>query len=166
MHIQQFIKPTHSTESDRGLFVFSGEDELPLSFNISFMMNARPSLMMQAATSTVVDAFFSKPFVNSFFTGQALRGTVGVGTKWLFPQPKDIEGEMTIWNGEIMEHEWFDAGLNQEQRVSSTSEFPGTNMPLTPDNLTCRQSAVSSIARHQSPVPYLINGPAGTGKTR
>lgn len=73
--------------------------------------------MMQAATSTVVDAFFSKPFVNSFFTGQALRDTAGVGTKWLFPQPKDVEGEFTMWKGDIMENEWIDGGLNQEQRV-------------------------------------------------
>jgi hypothetical protein len=117
-HIQQFIEPTHSTKRDRGLSVFSGKDELPLSFNISFMMNARPSFMMQAATSTVVDSFFSKPLVNSFFTGQTLRSTVGVGAKWLFPEPRDVEGEFTIWNGEIMEHEWVDIGLNQEQRVS------------------------------------------------
>jgi hypothetical protein len=138
MHIQQIIEPTHSTERDRGLSVFSGADELHLSFNISFMMNARPSLMMQAATSTVVDAFFSKPFVNSFFTGQALRGTVGVGTKWLFPQPKDVEGELAIWNGEIMEHEWVDAGLNQEQRVCNCKGIPGPCSPLTHVCSTCR----------------------------
>jgi hypothetical protein len=116
-HIQQFIKPTHSTETDGGLFVLSGKDELPLSFNISFMMNARPSFMMQAAASTVVDAFYSKPFVNSLFTGQALPSVVEIGTKWLFPEPKDVEGVLMIWNGEIMEHEWVDTGLNQEQRV-------------------------------------------------
>lgn len=74
--------------------------------------------MMQAATSTVVDAFFSKPFVNSFFTGKPLQDSIGVGTKWLFPEPKDVEGEFVICHSDIMEHEWVDAGLNQEQRVS------------------------------------------------
>jgi hypothetical protein len=61
-----------------------------------------------------------------------------------------------------MEHEWVDAGLNQEQRVSFHGLVEATSF-LIP---VFQQSAVSSIARHQSPVPYLINGPAGTGKTR
>lgn len=103
---------------DQGFPVFTEKDKLPLSFNISFMMNARPSFMMHAATNTVVDAFFSKLSVNSFFTGQRIRDSTSVGTKWLFPEPHDAEGEFVVWSGEIMEAEWIDNGLNQEQRVS------------------------------------------------
>jgi hypothetical protein len=115
------------------------------------MMNARPSFMMQAATSMVVDAFFSKPFVNSFFTGQALRGTVGVGTKWLFPEPKDIGGEVAIWNGEIMEHEWIDTGLNQEQRVSGC-RFAETTIHISLSAAGCffdRSTPITSAISYQ-----------------
>lgn len=125
------------------------------------MMNARPSFVMQAATGNAVDAFFSKEFVSSFFTGQPLRNTVGVGTKWLFPKPNDVKGQFTLNDNGILEHEWIDGGLNEEQRVSYSSdiEIPGKIF------IHC-QRAVSSIASHQSPVPYLIQGPPGTGKTR
>jgi hypothetical protein len=118
------------------------------------MMNARPSLMMQAATSTVVDAFYNKPFVNSFFTGQTPRATVGVGTKWLFPEPKDVEGEILICHGEIMEHEWVDAGLNQEQRVSK-SEIIDYTVDINASTVGCCFHCSTSVA---STVSYQRTG--------
>lgn len=119
-HIQQFVKPTHSTQVDKGLFVFTGEDELSLSFNISFMMNARPSFIMQEATSTVVGAH---PTSGDLTTGKQAVRTAGIGTRWLFPQPDDVERIPVTLGQDILEHEWIDPGLNQEQRVGPSLTF-------------------------------------------
>lgn len=88
------------------------------------MMNSRPSLLMQAATSMVSDTF-NGPSVNSpfTFTGQPVMNTTGLGVKWLFPQPEDVDGVSVIQREDIKEHEWFDAGLNLEQRVSYCPVF-------------------------------------------
>ena len=109
------------------------------------MMNARPLFIMEEATSAIVGVH---------------RGNVGVGVKWLFPQPGDVEEVHVTSSHYISEDEWVDPGLNQEQRVGPSLIFcfvPCFN-PI--------QLAVSSIACKQLLVPYLINGPAGTGKTR
>ncbi|KAF7321050.1 hypothetical protein HMN09_00192300 [Mycena chlorophos] len=60
--------------------------------------------------------------------------------RWLFPELEDLRDEV---QNHLPEHSWSDPGLNQQQKL-----------------------AVSSIALHQSPIPYLIIGPPGTGKTR
>ncbi|KAG6812687.1 hypothetical protein H0H92_001316 [Tricholoma furcatifolium] len=65
--------------------------------------------------------------------------------KWLFPEPSDLESPLAMKTviRPFKDEDWIDKGLNDEQRL-----------------------AASSIALHQSPVPYLISGPPGTGKTR
>jgi hypothetical protein len=119
VHIQQFIRPTHSKETRDGFFVFTLEDILPLQFNITFMMNARPSFMMQAAASAVVDALFgTKSFVNNLFGKSYLDNSLGA--RWLFPEPKDLEGYVFIREYDLSPDEWVDKGLNEEQRVRTT----------------------------------------------
>ena len=115
-------------------------------------MNARPLFIMEEATSAIVGTHHSKNLTTGKQAPQ--------GIKWLFPQPDDVEGVHVTWSHDILEREWIDSGLNQEQRVgpSLTFYFVTCFNPI--------QSAVSSIACKQLRVPYLINGPAGTGKTR
>ncbi|KAJ6478594.1 P-loop containing nucleoside triphosphate hydrolase protein [Mycena vitilis] len=65
--------------------------------------------------------------------------------RWLFPDPDDIlqETSMDSVQRYLPDESWTDAGLNEEQKL-----------------------AVSSIVLHESPIPFLIFGPPGTGKTR
>lgn len=79
---------------------------------------------------------------------KALTAKVGfhnLGRHWLFPNPEDLDSPSSTYavDRDFQDKDWVDKGLNPEQRL-----------------------AVSSIALHQSPVPYLISGPPGTGKTR
>lgn len=90
------------------------EDQVSLPFNISFMVNARPSLIMHAATSLAVKNLFGPPpDVNSERAG----GIVGIGTKWLFPEIQDINDGVFPRIEEIRMDQWVDCGLNDEQRV-------------------------------------------------
>ncbi|KAF5376028.1 hypothetical protein D9615_007749 [Tricholomella constricta] len=117
--------------------IYTPEDALPFLFNISFIANARPSFVMETAAATM---------------GQALtsRGAPGphdhnLARHWLFPEPEDLCSPLSVYAVDrvFRDEDWVDQGLNPEQRL-----------------------AASSIALHQSPVPYLISGPPGTGKTR
>ncbi|KAJ7730393.1 P-loop containing nucleoside triphosphate hydrolase protein [Mycena maculata] len=65
--------------------------------------------------------------------------------RWLFPVPDDIPEElsMDLVQRHLPKESWSDNGLNKEQKL-----------------------AVSSIVLHESPIPLLILGPPGTGKTR
>ncbi|KAG6856540.1 hypothetical protein H0H87_003359 [Tephrocybe sp. NHM501043] len=71
-------------------------------------------------------------------------GANNVARHWLFPEP-DEGSPLSVYSVDctFKDEDWIDKGLNPEQRL-----------------------AASSIALHQSPVPYLISGPPGTGKTR
>ncbi|RDB23524.1 RNA helicase Mov10l1 [Hypsizygus marmoreus] len=80
--------------------------------------------------------------------GDALKADVGphnLARYWLFPHPEDLNSPFSVYSVDqvFRDQDWIDQGLNPEQRL-----------------------AASSIALHQSPVPYLISGPPGTGKTR
>ncbi|KAF9451324.1 P-loop containing nucleoside triphosphate hydrolase protein [Macrolepiota fuliginosa MF-IS2] len=108
--------------------------QLPLTFNISFLVNARPFCLMEAAVTD-------------------LHGAINVGlednltTKWLFPTIKDITTTPPRWIADSgapqNDLKWKDRDLNEEQK-----------------------NAITSVVLRQWPVPYLISGPAGTGKTR
>ncbi|KAJ7042792.1 P-loop containing nucleoside triphosphate hydrolase protein [Mycena alexandri] len=64
--------------------------------------------------------------------------------RWLFPVLDDLrEPSMDMIQRHLPDECWTDTGLNKEQKL-----------------------AVSSIVLHESPIPFLINGPPGTGKTR
>ncbi|KDQ10524.1 hypothetical protein BOTBODRAFT_640203 [Botryobasidium botryosum FD-172 SS1] len=128
-HIQQhFGHPTIGHTFSQ----FPPDADIPIVFNVSFIMNARPLFMMQAAASAIVRDLFIN--FNSTLDDR-------LGARWLFPEPTDMEPVTRVSaDGTI---ECLDSGLNEEQ-----------------------QSAVSSISLHRSPVPYLISGPPGTGKTR
>ncbi|KAF7297231.1 hypothetical protein MIND_00956200 [Mycena indigotica] len=60
--------------------------------------------------------------------------------RWIFPTPEDVLDEV---QRHLPDQSWTDTGLNEQQKL-----------------------AVSSITLHESPTPYLIIGPPGTGKTR
>ncbi|KAJ3789054.1 P-loop containing nucleoside triphosphate hydrolase protein [Lentinula aff. detonsa] len=74
-----------------------------------------------------------------------VNGKRDVAHRWLFPELDDLRLNPPVpsaplnMTGKI----WVDTGLNAEQR-----------------------SAASSISNYRSPVPFLISGPPGTGKTR
>ncbi|KAJ7855002.1 P-loop containing nucleoside triphosphate hydrolase protein [Mycena olivaceomarginata] len=65
--------------------------------------------------------------------------------RWLFPDPEHLlqEPSMGLLQRYLPDESWTDTGLNEEQKL-----------------------AVSSIVLHESPIPFLIFGPPGTGKTR
>ncbi|KAJ7153558.1 P-loop containing nucleoside triphosphate hydrolase protein [Mycena crocata] len=65
--------------------------------------------------------------------------------RWLFPVPDDIHQDTSVdlVQRHLPDESWVDDGLNLEQRL-----------------------AVSSIVLHDSRIPFIINGPPGTGKTR
>ncbi|KAG6908482.1 hypothetical protein DXG01_004485 [Tephrocybe rancida] len=71
-------------------------------------------------------------------------GANNLARHWLFPE-HDEGSPISVCSAdrEFKEEDWVDKGLNPEQRI-----------------------AASSIALYQSPVPYVISGPPGTGKTR
>ncbi|KAJ7619298.1 P-loop containing nucleoside triphosphate hydrolase protein [Roridomyces roridus] len=65
--------------------------------------------------------------------------------RWLFPMQDDLDevDRVDLVQRHLGEECWSDGGLNDEQKL-----------------------AVSSIVLHESPIPFLIHGPPGTGKTR
>ncbi|KAK0200904.1 P-loop containing nucleoside triphosphate hydrolase protein [Desarmillaria ectypa] len=63
--------------------------------------------------------------------------------RWLFPEVEDIVMAPPLTITRPLEEIWIDNGLNSEQRL-----------------------AALFVSSYQSPVPFLIRGPPGTGKTR
>ncbi|KAJ3868521.1 P-loop containing nucleoside triphosphate hydrolase protein [Lentinula novae-zelandiae] len=122
-HIETFIIQEPS---------FQADEEVPPVLNLSFMTNARPSVVMDVAVSTLASALDPNEKRD-------------VAHRWLFPEMDDLHLNLPVPStppnitGEV----WVDNGLNAEQRF-----------------------AASCISKYQSPVPFLISGPPGTGKTR
>ncbi|KAF9054183.1 P-loop containing nucleoside triphosphate hydrolase protein [Panaeolus papilionaceus] len=131
-HIETFVPLTSTTKLENNLAVYGPEDHIPLSFNVSFMANARALCLMENAAKTVFDVLVSK-----------VKG-INLAQQWIFPEIEHWDvPSIVLQHGVIGDEEWVDKNLNVEQR-----------------------RAVSSIALYQSPVPHLISGPPGTGKTR
>ncbi|KAG5646161.1 hypothetical protein DXG03_004214 [Asterophora parasitica] len=142
-HILHVLPPNPRTIDG----IYTPDDELPFVFNVSFIPNARPSFVMETAAATMGDALTGSKNKTAFpyLRATPVHDQHNLARHWLFPEPKDLNSPLSVYAVEraFLEHDWVDQGLNPEQRL-----------------------AAESIALHQSPVPYLISGPPGTGKTR
>ncbi|KAH6904502.1 helicase MOV-10 [Coprinopsis sp. MPI-PUGE-AT-0042] len=171
--IQTYTPPFPNTSFTGGWPVFTKDDPLPYLFNVSFLMDARGIVGMERGVQSIgrllgvgsrdVDGV-GRAGGDGAKDGDAER--VNLANHWFFPTPSHLmtyppfpvipsttpdtpfakARDSGDWPGmklSIREGEWFDLGLNLEQR-----------------------RAVESVALYQSPVPHLISGPPGTGKTR
>ncbi|EAU87611.2 helicase MOV-10 [Coprinopsis cinerea okayama7 len=184
-HIQTYTPPTPTTQFEGGWPVFGPNDQLPYLFNVTFMLNSRPFCVMEHALAAIYRLLdpagdlagggTGGPSYAQMLLKNVQAGPPGVPPKpspvspagipvangngsvtpepvgvnliqhWLFPEEEQLRTcpPFQIGDGMIKPGEWKDHGLNAEQK-----------------------SAVTSIAMFQSPVPHLISGPPGTGKTR
>jgi hypothetical protein len=106
LHIQTYVTPIPGQKFEDGLPAFGPEDELPLAFNISFLINAAPACAMEAAVSSIKEILVEDSSMN-------------IARHWIFPEPQDfLKGTPRLMNNAfISKDEWVDPGLNNEQRV-------------------------------------------------
>ena len=83
--------------------------EIPIVFNISFIMNSR-FFLMHVACATMHEILKTHTLNDPPLSN--------VARKWLFPEPADLESGPRLLAREHIEPRWIDAGLNNEQRVS------------------------------------------------
>jgi len=108
------VKLTLQTiKTENGYVVLDADDPVPFNFNVSFMTNARPLCLMEAAVTAVSNVLTSAEI-----------GT-NLARQWIFPDPEDFTNgpSVMLLNGEIKEEQWKDKGLNEEQRVSRPIQF-------------------------------------------
>ncbi|KAJ4480980.1 P-loop containing nucleoside triphosphate hydrolase protein [Lentinula aciculospora] len=132
-HIEMFIAPfAPGRDPAQGMNNYKADEEVPPVLNLSFITNARPSVVMDVATSTLSAILESN-------------GKRDIAHRWLFPEMDDLHLNHPVPSTppNMTEEVWVDNGLNAEQRF-----------------------AASSVSKFQWPVPFLISGPPGTGKTR
>lgn len=87
---------------------------LPMTFNISFLVNAQPFCLMETAVGDISDVMKSGPKGN----------TLG---RWLFPTPKNFTDISSRWIRDLKTHEvlkWKDKDLNEEQKASMSQVVP------------------------------------------
>jgi len=104
-----YVKLTLQTiKTENGYVVLEPDDPVPFNFNVSFMTNAQPLCLMEAAVAAVSNVLTS-----------AELGT-NLARQWIFPDPEDFANgpSVMLLNGEIKKDQWVDQGLNEEQRVS------------------------------------------------
>ena len=103
---------TPITRSLDGQPIFTPDDPLPLVFNVSFLVNARPLFNMEAAVATLDKAL------------TAQFGPHNLARHWLFPNPEDLESPFSTYavDRDFSDKDWVDKGLNSEQRVSIWSQ--------------------------------------------
>lgn len=104
-HIGAYVR---STKIKDGCYVFGPEDDIPLRFNLTFMMNARPLCSMQCAVATVAGLLSSED-----------SKATNLARPWIFPDSQHFlqSPPRKLKNAEIKEGQWMDKGLNAEQRV-------------------------------------------------
>ncbi|KAL8948945.1 MAG: hypothetical protein Q9222_004910 [Ikaeria aurantiellina] len=79
--------------------------------------------------------------------------------RMLFPNDTDGVIQKTLPPG-VFKRSWFDRHLNHEQKVLQTCQY---SVMI----LMCSQKAVDGVlTRAYGSVPFLVNGPPGTGKTK
>lgn len=105
--MQTYLPPTTSGFED-GLPAFGPDDKIPLAFNVSFMINARPLCLMEVAACTIANSLVTKDHTKT------------LARQWIFPNLDDfdhVSPSSMLNNGIIEESQWLDGGLNAEQRV-------------------------------------------------
>ena len=104
--MQTYLPPTATGFQDN-LPAFGPDDKIPLAFNVSFMVNARPLCLMEVATSTIAKSLITEDHSKT------------LARQWIFPNPEDLKdvAPTILNNGIIEESQWLDGGLNTEQRV-------------------------------------------------
>ena len=104
--MQMYLTPTASGFQDN-LPAFGPSDKIPLAFNVSFMVNARPLCLMEIASSTIAKSLITEDHSKT------------LARQWIFPNPEDLKdvSPSMLNNGVIEESQWLDGGLNTEQRV-------------------------------------------------
>ena len=102
--MQTYLPPTASGFEDN-LPAFGPDDKIPLAFNVSFMVNARPLCLMEVAASTIAQSLSTEDQSKT------------LAQQWIFPNPEDLTNAPPLNNGIIEESQWLDGGLNTEQRV-------------------------------------------------
>ena len=82
---------------------------LPTHFNLTFKLNAEPSVTMFDAVVNIQRALDASTITS---------GMNDLARRWLFPEQTDLRerGNRTSMGDEI---KWVDEKLNEEQRVSS-----------------------------------------------
>lgn len=106
-HIQTFVPVPENSQRriENGLYIFSPEDIIPLHFNITFVVDARPLCAMEVAVAQAGLAMESAGFSRT--------------RQWLFPEPSSKPAPTCTKSEIIQENDWVDKGLNHEQRVSA-----------------------------------------------
>ena len=105
-HMQTYLHATATGFQDN-LPAFGPNDNIPLAFNVSFMVNARPLCLMEVASSTIANSLITEDHSKT------------LARQWIFPNPEDLKdvSPSILNNGIIKESQWLDGGLNAEQRV-------------------------------------------------
>lgn len=105
-HLQTYAPLKPSSKVERGYIVFQPGEAVPFSFNVTFILNARPFCLMEAGVSTISKLLVSTNPVPS------------LTQQWLFPEKDhDLPPAQVSEAKDISKSYWIDKGLNAEQRV-------------------------------------------------